>query len=76
MAAFAGLATNSVFADCDVDAADLHLVLEPKVKRTSDFSGGKQADIIAEKCIGCGNGSFAFAVKKKEPVYDLIGLLL
>jgi len=54
VAAFADLAKNAVFADCDVDAADLHLVLEPKVKQTSDFSGGKQASIIVEKCIGCG----------------------
>jgi len=54
VAAFAGLARNAVLADCDVDAADLHLVLEPKVKQTDDFSGGKQASIIAEKCIGCG----------------------
>jgi len=54
VAAFADLAKNAVFADCDVDAADLHLVLEPKVKQTCDFSGGKQASIITEKCIGCG----------------------
>lgn len=54
VAAFASLAENAVLADCDVDAADLHLVLEPHVKQTSDFSGGKQAAIIAEKCIGCG----------------------
>jgi len=54
LAAFAALAKNAVLADCDVDAADLHLVLEPKVKQTNDFSGGKQASIIAEKCIGCG----------------------
>jgi len=54
VAAFANLAQNAVFADCDVDAADLHLVLEPRVKQTFDFSGGKQAYIIAEKCIGCG----------------------
>ena len=54
VAAFASLAKNAVFADCDVDAADLHLVLEPDVKQTFDFSGGKQASIIAEKCIGCG----------------------
>jgi len=54
VAAFASLAKNAVFADCDVDAADLHLVLEPDVKQTSDFSGGKQASIITEKCIGCG----------------------
>jgi len=54
VASFAGLANNAVLADCDVDAADLHLILEPKVKHTADFSGGKQAFIVAEKCIGCG----------------------
>lgn len=54
VAAFAALAKNAVLADCDVDAADLHLVLEPKVKQTHDFSGGKQASIVTEKCIGCG----------------------
>jgi len=54
VAAFAGLAKNAVFADCDVDAADLHLILEPKIRQTTDFSGGKQASIISEKCIGCG----------------------
>ena len=54
VAAFAALAKNAVLADCDVDAADLHLVLEPRVKQTSDFSGGKGATIVAEKCSGCG----------------------
>ncbi|MBN2271290.1 MAG: ATP-binding protein [Sedimentisphaerales bacterium] len=54
VAAFAGLAKKAVFADCDVDAADLYLVLEPKTKQSHDFSGGKRAAIIAEKCIGCG----------------------
>jgi len=54
VASFAGLARNSVFADCDVDAADLHLVLEPKVKHESDFSGGKRASIVTEQCVGCG----------------------
>ncbi len=53
-AAFASLAQNAVLADCDVDAADLHLVLSPKIKQEQDFSGGKQAAILAEKCIGCG----------------------
>ena len=54
VACFAALAKNAVLADCDVDAADLHLVLEPKVKQSTDFSGGKQASIVTEKCIGCG----------------------
>jgi len=54
VASFAALAKNAVFADCDVDAADLYLVLEPKIKQRSDFSGGKRAAIVTEKCIGCG----------------------
>ncbi len=53
-AAFASLAKDFVLADCDVDAADLHLVMEPHVKETHDFSGGRQALIITKKCIGCG----------------------
>jgi len=32
VASFAALASGSVIADCDVDAADLHLVLGPKVR--------------------------------------------
>ena len=47
VAAFAALAKKAVLADCDVDAADLHLVLEPKVKHESDFSGGKRASIVS-----------------------------
>ena len=54
VAAFAALAQNAVLADCDVDAADLHLVLAPTVKETFDFSGGKQARIRSAQCIGCG----------------------
>jgi len=54
VAAFAALAKNAVFADCDVDAADLHLVLEPRIKQRNNFSGGKRARIVTDKCIGCG----------------------
>jgi MinD superfamily P-loop ATPase len=54
VAAFASLAQNAVLADCDVDAADLHLILKPDVQETHDFSGGRLARIRADKCIGCG----------------------
>jgi len=54
VASFAALAKSAVFADCDVDAADLYLVLEPKIRENNEFSGGKRATIITEKCIGCG----------------------
>jgi MinD superfamily P-loop ATPase len=53
-ASFAALAKSAVVADCDVDAADLHLLLNPRIEKTSDFSGGKKARIVADKCIGCG----------------------
>lgn len=53
-AAFAALAKNAVLADCDVDTADLHLILNPDVREAHDFSGGKRARIRTETCIGCG----------------------
>jgi MinD superfamily P-loop ATPase len=53
-AALATLAQDRVvLADCDVDAADLHLVLEPLVLETTDFSGGSHAVIDSSKCIAC-----------------------
>ena len=54
VAAFATLAKGKALADCDVDASDLHLVLEPCVRYQEDFSGGKRARIRAEACTGCG----------------------
>ncbi|MDI6840609.1 MAG: ATP-binding protein [bacterium] len=50
---FASLAKNKVMADCDVDAADLHLLLYPVIKETHEFRGGKKAVIDKEKCTGC-----------------------
>jgi len=52
-AAFASIAKDSVFADCDVDAADLHLILKPKIKKTMNFSGLKIASIKKDLCIKC-----------------------
>ncbi|MDP8289641.1 MAG: ATP-binding protein [Candidatus Susulua stagnicola] len=53
-ASFAALAKNSVFADCDVDAADLHLLLTPKIKERNDFCSGVSAFIDKNKCNQCG----------------------
>jgi len=52
-AAFASLAENAVIADCDVDAADLHLILKPKVKKIMKFHGLKIASIDKKFCIDC-----------------------
>jgi MinD superfamily P-loop ATPase len=54
VASFAVLAEGAVLADCDVDAADLHLVLEPKTIRREDFSGGKRARVLTDRCTACG----------------------
>jgi len=52
--AFAALSENAVFADCDVDAADLHLILNPTIKDEENFFALKTAQINEEKCIKCG----------------------
>ena len=48
------LAKNKVLADCDVDAADLHLLLDPEVKEQTEFWSGKVAHIDNDICIECG----------------------
>jgi MinD superfamily P-loop ATPase len=54
VASFAALAQKAVLADCDVDAADLHLVLDPKIIRRESFTGGKRARIRSGHCTACG----------------------
>lgn len=53
-AAFAVLADDIVLADCDVDAADLHLIANPKINQTHDFVAGHTAAIDLSRCNGCG----------------------
>lgn len=48
------LAENPVIADCDVDAADMHLVLKPETIQRHDFYSGHEALIRQEDCIRCG----------------------
>ncbi len=54
VASLAVLAANAAIADCDVDAADLHLVLGPEVIRRSEFRSGVDAVIDEKQCTGCG----------------------
>ncbi len=41
-------------ADCDVDAADMHLLLQPDFAKEEDFYSGLVAEIDEEFCINCG----------------------
>jgi len=53
-ASFALLADHPVIADCDVDAADLHLVLSPDILERHEFRAGYEARIRESKCNACG----------------------
>lgn len=53
-ASFAILAKRCVVCDCDVDAADLHLVLEPNIRESHVFQSGHQAVIRQSDCASCG----------------------
>ena len=53
-ASFAALAEKKVMADCDVDAADLYLLLHPAIKETHEFRGGMKAILNEEVCTDCG----------------------
>jgi MinD superfamily P-loop ATPase len=54
-ASFAALADGqAVLADADVDAADLHLILQPTIIRREPFRAGNEAVIRQDDCIGCG----------------------
>jgi MinD superfamily P-loop ATPase len=52
--AFAALAKNKVMVDCDVDAADLHLLLCPTVRERHEFKSGQSAVIDKHRCRECG----------------------
>jgi MinD superfamily P-loop ATPase len=52
--AFAVLAKHKVMADCDVDAADLHLIMDAKIQQTETFYGGRSPVVDVEKCTQCG----------------------
>jgi len=51
---FAALSKSKVLADCDVDAADLHLILKPEMKEEHEFWSGQVAVIDGDKCTQCG----------------------
>jgi len=45
---------RAVMGDCDVDAADLHLILDPDILERDDFFSGVKAEIDQNTCNGCG----------------------
>lgn len=53
-AALATAGSDMVLCDCDVDAADLHLILAPDIQETHVYEGAWCAEIDPEKCTDCG----------------------
>ena len=53
-AAFASLSEHMILCDADVDAADLHLLMEPDVQQRTDFVAGNEAVIDPDRCTQCG----------------------
>jgi len=68
---------NLVVADCDVDAADLHLIFSPEAKLSEDFYSGVKAVIDPAKCTGCGLCAEKCrfdAINPKDGVYEVSAL--
>ena len=53
-AALAALFESTVLCDCDVDAADLHLVLGAEIVSREPFVSGNEARVVSEACSACG----------------------
>lgn len=54
-AAFISFSRAKAFADCDVDAPNLHLVAGVEGEsRRKDFIGSQKAEIEPKKCVSCG----------------------
>ena len=54
VAAFATLSEKVVLADCDVDAANLHILFDPSHEEETVFVSGQKAVIHEDKCNSCG----------------------
>jgi MinD superfamily P-loop ATPase len=74
-AAFALLGGKDVVvADCDVDAADMHLLLEPGFNSPEDFFSGQLAEIGTDKCTQCGKCAEVCrfnAIKTADGIYEV-----
>ncbi|MGD9308205.1 MAG: ATP-binding protein [Desulfosarcina sp.] len=53
-ASFAAMAGGCLLCDADVDAADLHLLMQPVIRKRTDFKGGGVAVIDPQRCTECG----------------------
>jgi MinD superfamily P-loop ATPase len=71
-ASFAALANKKVMVDCDVDAADMHLILRPEIKERHEFRSGQKGVIDLSLCTKCGKCREVcrFKAVQKGPVIE------
>ncbi|MGQ8336128.1 nucleotide-binding protein [Sunxiuqinia sp. A32] len=69
-AALASLASKVVVADCDVDAANLHIILQPANYREEKYISGQKAILDEQKCTNCG---LCFAYCRFDAIHVLQG---
>ncbi len=76
--ALASLARDKVLADCDVDAANLHLLLGPTLEEKIPYKGSELAQIEKGTCSGCGECAEACrfgAIVSADGIYRVDPLL-
>ncbi len=71
------LAVDKLVADCDVDAANLHLLMSPRIEEAEPYEGAELAEIDPRKCTGCGTCARACrftAIGCSEGTYHVVPL--
>ncbi|MDO8055307.1 MAG: ATP-binding protein [Candidatus Hermodarchaeota archaeon] len=63
--------THAVVADCDVDAPNLHLLLNPTIQKSEEFIASKLATINPELCVECGACELACRFGAVKPDYTI-----
>lgn len=74
-AALATQASKLIVADCDVDAANLHLILKPQNYHEEKYRSGQKAIIDYAKCANCGkcfNHCRFDAIRETNGRYEII----
>jgi len=54
VASLVSMAPSVILADCDVDAANQHILFQPRVSAEETFTGSENAVIDEKKCTHCG----------------------
>jgi len=68
---------NAIITDCDVDAADMHLLMKPMILKSENFYSGLLAHVDTQKCTSCGMCADVCrfnALKQNEHSFSVIDL--